>query len=317
MKRLAYGIWRKLNKPEYWFQPRQLSRKLSLALKPDQYKCDAVVRLPWGTELKVKPNEVLGKSLLRHGVFELAVSEALWRLTDPGDYCLDIGANIGYMTSLLATRAGEKGKVFSFEPHPNIFSHLKANLQDWVLNSKSQQRAPISIERYAIGAEDGEMLLLEPDGFRENEGIAFLSNLDADGQNKMAGHRVQVRCLDSLLSKKSTFGVIKIDVEGKEHDVLRGATKMLASGRVRDIVYEDFQPFPSNSASLLRYHGFTVFRLTKAILGPMIWDPTMPQGANKSLPWEAVNYLATLDPDRAKARLLKKGWDCLKLKKRL
>src|SRR5882724_1375106 len=110
-------ISEKLNKPEYWFRPRQLCRKAFFELGYYTRTASAWVYLPWGLRVAVNPHESIGKSLLTHGVYDLAVSETIWRLTEPGDSCLDVGANIGYMTSLLAVRAAESGKVFSFEPH--------------------------------------------------------------------------------------------------------------------------------------------------------------------------------------------------------
>ncbi len=265
--------------------------------------------------MSVNPHETIGKSLLTHGVYELAVSEFLWRLTDPGDHCLDIGANIGYVTSLLAAKAGPSGKVSSFEPHPQVFERLTENVQSWNRSAGAGSIAPVSSMRLAIGANEGEMDLVEPDGFYQNQGSASLSKVARQSTAKRVKHRVQVQCLDALFQDARQIGIMKIDVEGAEQAVFDGASGLLGGRKIRDILFEDFQPFPSESVSLLRRQGYAIFRVGKAIRGPVLWDPSDPLGLDHSIPWEPVNYLATVNPDRSKARLRPRGWLCLRAKR--
>ena len=58
------------------------------------------VHLPWGLQLRIDPRESIGSAVWRLGLYDLAVSETLWRLTSPGDLTVDVGANIGHMTSI-------------------------------------------------------------------------------------------------------------------------------------------------------------------------------------------------------------------------
>src|SRR5580704_10103514 len=75
------------NKPEYVFRPRQLLRRFGPRPKgPDDI---AEVLLPWGLPFRIRPQEVLGRAIWNTGVYDLAVSEALWRLTDPGETVVD------------------------------------------------------------------------------------------------------------------------------------------------------------------------------------------------------------------------------------
>jgi len=313
-KGTTFVISERLNKPEYWFRPGQLFQKLLFELGRYSSKFSGRVRLPWGIEISVNPHETIGKSLLTHGVYELAVSEFLWRLTDPGDHCLDIGANIGYVTSLLAAKAGQSGKVSSFEPHPQVFERLTENVQSWTRGARAGSISPVSSMRLAIGANEGEMDLVEPDGFYQNQGSASLAYVAHQSTAKGVKHRVKVQCLDALFRDAPQIGIMKIDVEGGEPAVFRGASGLLGGRKTRDILFEDFQPFPSECVELLRRHGYAVFRVGKAIRGPIVWDPSDPHGAYRSVPWEPVNYLATINPDRAKARLRPRGWLCLRAK---
>ena len=306
----ALRISQRLNKPEYWFQPGRLIRKLCFELGPRSACTTTQVHLPWGMEINVNPQEAIGRSLVTHGVYELAVSEALWRLTDPGDLCVDIGANIGYMTSLLSRRSGAQGKVLSFEPHPQIFSHLQTNVASWCETGRASCVAKITLAKHAIGALDGELVLVEPDEFARNQGRAALIDAkDLPPENRV-GHRVQVRRLDGLISNSESVALVKIDVEGTEAEVLRGAAGLLADKRIRDLVFEDERPFPSESVTLLQDYGYKIWRLGKAIRGPVIRDGQSP-AAKSNLPWEPVNYLASRDPRRVETRMQPRGWFCL------
>src|SRR5215831_1169540 len=59
-----------------------------------------LARMAWGDWLEVEPSRFIGRNIYMRGVHELAVCEALWRLSRPGDRAVDAGANIGVMTSV-------------------------------------------------------------------------------------------------------------------------------------------------------------------------------------------------------------------------
>src|SRR5437763_17170759 len=105
----------RVTRPPYAFQPFQVLKRIRL-----QYlwkdKTEAMIRLPWGLDLLVNPLEAIGSNIAAQGIYEIAVTEALWRLTDSGDLAVDIGANVGYSSSLLAVRVGHRGRVLCFEP---------------------------------------------------------------------------------------------------------------------------------------------------------------------------------------------------------
>ena len=289
------------NKPEYWLRPVQILRKLRFALRSKQDTADEVP-LPWGPVLSVRDGDAIGRSLLTLGVHELAVSEVLWRLADPGDTCLDLGANIGYMTSLLSCRVGPTGRVFSFEPHPEVFKHLEHNVLGLPVPGN------VTLLNHAVGMNDGVADLFEPVDFASNGGTASLIS-EASQVGKR--HRVAVRSLDMLFPSSDNFGVMKVDVEGAEVDAFKGAIQILSAHRVRDIVWEDHHEFPSESVQLVTGLGYRVFQFTKKLRGPQVWDPSAARESS-ALPWETTNYLGTVEPDRARTRLDARGWFCLR-----
>jgi len=287
------------------FRPGQVVRKLEYAL--GSHGKTTKVRLPWGAEIQADPGDTIGKNLLTMGVYDVATSETLWRLTEPGERCLDIGANIGCMTGLLAAKAQSRGMVYSFEPHPVIFGRFQANI-----SGLSRDRfATIEARQMAVGDKDGTMHLVEPEGFTTNQGSAMLTQNAEPNRNS---YPITVAQLDSLFPEKERFGVAKVDVEGWELSVFQGAKQILKEHRIRDLVFEDFESFPSKTVKYLQSNGYTIFHVGKRILGPVIWNPLETEAKNVLLPYEPINYLATVDPKRAVKLMSPRGWFCLKAK---
>lgn len=295
-----------LNKPYYVFRPGQLVRRAGRALShrgaaPAQF---AEVRLPWGAQIRVRPDDEVGSSILRIGLFDLCVTEAIWRLIDPREIAVDIGANIGHMTSAMAVRVGTGGTVVAFEPHPEIFRELSSNAGRW---SADRRWAEIRLHELALSDRHGSASLSTPADFAANRGAAALVK-DADAA-AAPGQVDEVRLarLDEILD--ADVGVMKIDVEGHELEVLAGAAALLRAGRVRDIVFEEWEPLPTRVTSFLQDEGYTLFSLDQALLGPVV-GPAGTRSASRA--HQAPSYIATREPARAFARLRKRGWAVLR-----
>lgn len=247
---------------------------------------------------------------MRRGVYDLPVSEALWRLLDPGDVVADVGANIGVYTCLAATRVGEKGKVVAFEPHPGVFEELKKNIELW---SAQPQLGSISPRRAALSDCDGSLILAEPPTFREYRGRAFISNASGDNEGLGNSHSVRAERLDTVAEKEGQFDLMKIDVEGHEERVLYGAERTISPHGARDVIYEADSGQRSRLATQeLQRRGYAVFRLSASWWGPCLHSldgGKTVSGVNSS--YLPVSNLATLNPSRARRRLKMPGWRCL------
>ena len=283
------GLW----KPEYILKPRNIAARL-------RYRDTS--RLPrrmaievHGRRFLIDPDEVIGRHLLHFGLFDLLVTEALLRLAQPGELAADVGANIGYMSCVLADRVGSEGKVFAFEPHPEIFADLVENTRG----------LGVEAARAAVSDSAGTAMLHIPRTFAGNRGIA---SLEASGDSLTEVEVPSVR-LDQALPAGCRIGVMKIDIEGHELAALRGAEALLREGRIRDIVFEEHSPENSPVAAHLRAFGYQVFRLHKSFFGPKLLDP---EAAVEESTWESPSLLATLEPERATALLHRRGWDALK-----
>lgn len=288
-----------LGKPEYLSQPTQVLRRIWRGLRP--LPATACVRLPWGSRLNIRPPETIGRQIWNLGVFDLAVSESLWRLAEAGETALDVGGNIGYTASILAARVRGAGQIHAFEPHPRLAQELAANAGLWAVPPHGR----VTVHECALGAQPGTAWLNIPDSFEVNRGLASVSQVQA-----AEGLRIEVRTLDAVSADLAPVGVMKIDVEGGELAVLEGGLAALRDGRIRDIVFEDHGRMPTPAGELLLRHGYQVFALGLDGTGPLL-SPA-GQSATALRPWDSPSYLATRDPDRAADRFRPRGWSCLK-----
>lgn len=139
-------------RPEYFFRPRQIFTRLRRSLSRAPVSDTRLVVLPWGSPIRIRPEEVIGRAIWHQGVYDLNVSECLWRVLEPGEHAVDVGANVGYMTSLMATRVGGRGMVVAIEPHPEIFDELQANATRWM---DADNTGEIQLHRCALGESRG------------------------------------------------------------------------------------------------------------------------------------------------------------------
>jgi len=266
-----------------------------LRLGHPQETCDAT--LAWSQTITVFPDG-LGRNVMTTGVFDPALTEIVHRLLDPGGLAVDIGANVGYFTNLMSARTGPTGAVMAFEPHPVVFDVLRRNAARW---HRDPGVAAVMARRLAISAESGEGRLTANTNM-EQMGVA---SLRASSEPAAADDfTVATERLDELLRGQSVR-LLKIDVEGHEHAVLTGAQELLGERRIRDVVFEDFETYPTPAMTLLERHGMTVFTIDRSLRGPRV-HPVSEGPAPRQ--WPGRNYLATFNPGRAIDRLRSRGW---------
>ena len=288
-----------LKKPEYFFRPSQALRRFCRLWHPPHPVETA--RLPWGLLVSVRIAENVGSDIFHYGIFDRIVPEAIWRLLDRGETGVDIGANIGQNSSVMAFRSGPSGHVIAFEPHPEVFKELEANSRQWPATLTKR----LQLENVAIGAENGEAWLADGPEFQHNRGSASIC---AQTGTTKCMSEVRLRKLDDYFSELTTVGVCKIDVEGHELAVLQGAAQALSRKAIRDIIFEDFNPMPSPVARLLQNNGFSIHQMLAGWLKPSL--APMREGINCHKNF-TYNYLATLASQRALDRFRAPGWRCL------
>lgn len=293
-----------LNRPEYIFRPQQILNRLLGDHKNRKYL--DVLSLPWCNFFHVSnKQDVVCRALYSTGVYDLIVTETIWRLLSPGDTAVDVGANIGYMASIMAAKVCDKGKVYCFEPNIDVFNDLQQNINTWKSKLNWDQ---IKAYPLALSDKSGKGTLIVPD---KNRGEAYvvqqpqqfdccLNQIDVKVKN------IQFDTLDSLmnLSIHSDISVLKLDVEGHEFEVLQGAKNSLKQKKIKNLLFEEHSVFPSPVTELLESSGYKIFRLWKGFLKPEL----KPCNSDLQHPWEPPNYLATLEEDRIQKVFKRCGW---------
>jgi FkbM family methyltransferase len=302
---LRWRLYRLINKPYYWFRPAQLPRRAQLARRAllsrrgDQRP--RLVRTAWGSALYCWPDP-LGQAVARTGVYDLVVAETLARLADPGELAIDAGANVGFMAAVLAHAVGPEGRVLAFEAHPLISEMLKRNVAHW----HEHEGIDVIDARFAALSESAGSVPLgvDPAGFDHNKGTASLEHLQGSPASTV---QVSATRLDDELAE--AVGVCKLDVEGHELAVLKGARSLLARGLIRDILFEEHTRPPTPVTELLTGLGYAVLGVRQGLTGPVVTDPA--QLYERRL-WDPPALLATRDERRARERLRRRGWVCLR-----
>jgi FkbM family methyltransferase len=194
-----------------------------------------------------------GKSSLDHRLlhatemeFERAELNLVNAILRPGMTFVDIGAHHGLYTLFASRLVGRKGKVVAIEPSPRERARLRKNL---LLNATTN----VKVESCALGSAEGEATLYLVDGHQD-----WCNSLRPPAERVTTRPlRVPVRRLDEFTeSFGGEIDFIKLDAEGGELDILKGARKILQR-RPRPIVLteaEDIrtQPWGYKANEILR-----------------------------------------------------------------
>jgi len=292
---------RKLWKPWFVWRPSQVGRRLIRALRKPASGFQPL-ETAWGGSILADPSKNIGYSIWTTGIYDLAVSEVMARLVNPGNTVIDAGANIGYMTVLGGTLAGSTGRVISFEPHPDLFPILQKNAANAATRTSF---AKAELHQAALGSQKGTAELVLPDEMADNDGIARIAQGDA-GSGKTIS--VPVQTIDDVLGGDGA-ALLKIDVEGYELPVLKGARRALEERRITHILFEDHVGKDSPVVQYLRDVGCRLYSIGWSINRPLL-EPI--EGGKRSTDYEAPNYLATFAEDEAIAQCRPRGWNVLR-----
>ncbi|MEM3484205.1 MAG: FkbM family methyltransferase [Candidatus Methanomethyliaceae archaeon] len=174
------------------------------------------VRLPFGGWW-LAWNDVCGDAIF-NGNFEEPERRFVERFLGLGMTVLDIGAHHGFYTLLASFKVGSRGRVVAFEPSPRERKKLLWHL--WLNRCKNVQ-----VENSALGSYNGEAQLFLVDG--RDTGCNSLRKPNV--AEPVHPVRVPVMRLDDYLRQRGIERIdfVKMDVEGAELEVLKGATQLL------------------------------------------------------------------------------------------
>ena len=186
------------------------------------------------------------------GCYELSKHQAFRKFLRPGATFVDVGCNKGDFSLLASRLVGPQGRVLSFEPHPENCRWIRKSV------AKNQYQN-VDLHEVALSDENGIVQL------HLGEKSGFHTLLPGKPQREKGVIEVQARRLDDLLEEihfDRPIDAIKIDVEGADLHVLRGAKKTI-SRNPNIVVFLDVHPHLGVDAkevcSFLRDLGLSLF----------------------------------------------------------
>lgn len=217
LDRTLVAIGRVIGKPPGW------ERTVRTLAPPDRYAGGPLrpITAPERYVFPVDRGTLIGWAVHFFGSYEPEVRAAIKRHLGPGGVALDVGANVGWHTLLMAVIAGPSGRVYAFEPNDSTRGRL---LEAVAANHFTH----VVVDARAVAARSGAIGFQAPRAGHFWDGTGRLVAEPAPSDR-----RVDCVTLDQLVVQEGIDRVdlVKIDVEGWEFSVLRGAARLLATRR--------------------------------------------------------------------------------------
>lgn len=156
------------------------------------------------------------KARYRDETVELA---AIRKYVRPGDRVCDIGANKGAFLYWMSRWVGDGGRVVAFEPQQDLAEYLRRVCDGLALSN-------VAVEAKAVGARTGDCTLYVPGDEGNSPGASLNSRLGERAACRSVS--VPLVTLDEYFPVDSPVAVLKIDVEGAEMDLFKGARRILS-----------------------------------------------------------------------------------------
>ena len=165
-----------------------------------------------GGQMALDLNASLEYTLFFRGCHEPEIGRLIERSARRGGTCLDVGANVGAHTLVMARAVGPEGRVLALEPHPAICARLRRNV---ALNRLEQ----VEVVEAALWEADGRKTL---HGFARG---AFQQGISSLVVGNGAGEALEVRTVTARTLEKehglARLDLVKVDAEGAEPAILR------------------------------------------------------------------------------------------------
>lgn len=186
------------------------------------------------------------------GIYEIEVQQALIDHVCRGSVVYDIGANNGFFTLLAAKLSGPEGHVYAFEPFPQNAEKIERAVE-------ANHVSNCTVLAQAVAEVSGEAAL----HFETASGMATPTLLNGRGQQVL---NVQTIALDDFVTPENWPDLIKVDVEGAEELVLRGASRLFDGSKPPPVwIIETHSPETDRSVrDILTARGYHIGSLPRS-----------------------------------------------------
>lgn len=172
-------------------------------------------------QINVGAAEHLEARILFYGHHEKEIAQLIHQIVRPGDVCIDVGANVGAHTLVMAFATGATGRVIAIEPQPALVERLLENI---ALNHLDH----VAVVNAALTDKDGTATLHT---FEDGADVQGLSSLDT----RAGGPSVEVRALTGRTLARvvglRACRLVKVDCAGHEMVVLRQLAEVIREHR--------------------------------------------------------------------------------------
>jgi FkbM family methyltransferase len=252
-------------------KPRGFERVVRYFASPE--KCKDLPELCLvrdGMVFLARPGVQVDWHVLFFGTYEPEVRRVFRTVLPLGGVALDVGANVGWHTLLMASLVGARGRVLAIEPNPamrhRLHDHLSLNrLKQVEVISDIAADTEETMDFYAPSLKDG------------NSGDGHVVK---EAQRDATILRLEARRLDTIVAaaKCERLDLIKVDVEGFEWRVLRGGEDTIARFRPH-IVFEYNAEYasrgggtPEAMGDFFQTHGYRLFTIGRNWAEPIQRD---------------------------------------------
>jgi FkbM family methyltransferase len=226
----------------------------------------ALFRTIFGHRMMVDTRDLsLTPHLLLDGYWELWITKAIQSLIHDGMHVVEIGANVGYYTVLMAQLIGKSGQLVAFEANPDIFGCLHQNVE---INGYLSR---VTLVNRAVTEKSGKIAFSK---LRRHWGSSSIINFTPEFLDRYHDEVDQVEVgtisLDDYFAGiDQGIDLVKIDAEGSEPYILDGMQAVLARNPAIKLIVEfvpelihGAQREPSAFLASLQQHGFRLHRIS-------------------------------------------------------
>lgn len=188
--------------------------------------------------------------ILYHAFWNRMFSEEIEKVKKfikPGDTVIDAGGNVGFFVLILNELVGKEGRIFSFEPSMRLLARLEKTI-------KINNIQNVTVVNLALGETEGRATLHY---YPKQTG---LSSIVADFKHRSISENIQITTLDKFSENiPGRVSFIKIDTEGYEPRVLKGAKELIKRDKP-NIYIElggDYQNSSAEALNILKELNYT------------------------------------------------------------
>lgn len=211
----------------------------------DTFIKNVIVSTEEGTFALNYRDKLIARDIILTGNWEKAETALIKKIVRAGDLAIDVGANVGWYTAILSNLVGSEGRVISFEPEPNNFQALQTNI--YLNNLKN-----ITAHQIALLDSNGIVNFeLSSENFGDHRvrlKDIVLDEIEIYGESSRKLISVTASTLDAiidteledLLEQHQRIRLMKIDCQGSEIAILKGAQKALSK---TDYLISEYWPY--------------------------------------------------------------------------